>query len=106
VNLFIILIRSLTEVNQLQIDPLALNLHNFLGTYLVHIDSSCTNRAHELTKHKKNLKTFIHVLFILLYLCIKFQRQISSNEGAVKKTKISNRSIVEICQKFLFFYYR
>jgi hypothetical protein len=58
-----------------------------LGTYLVHMGSSCIYCAYELIKFIKNLKKFTHVLSILLNLCIKFQCQILNNEGAVKKIK-------------------
>jgi hypothetical protein len=40
-------------------------------------------RAHKLIKYKK----ITHVLFTLLYSCIKFQGQIHNNEEAVKKIK-------------------
>jgi hypothetical protein len=39
-------------------------------------------------KFYKKIKNFTHVLSILLYLCTKFQVQITMNEWAVKKTKI------------------
>jgi hypothetical protein len=45
-----------------------------------------THRAHELIKFIKNRKKSIHLLSVLLQLCIKFQRQIHNNKGAVKKT--------------------
>jgi hypothetical protein len=40
-------------------------------TYLVHMG---TNKVH------KKFKKSIHVIFILLYLCTKFQHQILNNE--------------------------
>jgi hypothetical protein len=33
---------------------------------------SCVYHVYKLINLKKNLKKFIHVLFMLLYLCIKF----------------------------------
>jgi hypothetical protein len=51
------------------------------------MSSPCIYCVYELTKFIKNLKNFIYVLSILLHLCIKFQRQIPNNEGAIKKTK-------------------
>jgi hypothetical protein len=73
--------------------------------YPVHMSFSCTYRVHELKKFTKNLKTFTHVISILLHLYIKFQVQIPSNEGAVKNTKFLINLKSEICQKFLFFCY-
>jgi translation initiation factor 2B subunit (eIF-2B alpha/beta/delta family) len=40
--------------------------------------------------------------FDLAHLCINFQIQISSNEGAVKKTILTHLNS-KICQKFLIF---
>jgi hypothetical protein len=45
----------------------------------------------------------MHVLFILLYIHIKFRVQIPNNEEAVKKTKFLTYLKLEIYQKFLFF---
>jgi hypothetical protein len=59
-----------------------------IGTYPVYIDSSYIYRKHELIKLTKKSEKIIHVLFILLHLCINFQRQIPNNEWAVKKKKI------------------
>jgi hypothetical protein len=43
-------------------------------TYHVHMGSSSIYCTHKLTKFmKKSEKKFIHILFILLHLCIKFQ---------------------------------
>jgi hypothetical protein len=54
----------------------------------VHMTFLCTYRTHELTKFtKKSENTHTHVLSIIFHLCIKFQVQIPSNEGAVKMTK-------------------
>jgi hypothetical protein len=53
----------------------------------VHMVSSCIFCAYELTKFTTKSEKIIHVLFILLHSCIKFQHQILNNEGAVKKTK-------------------
>jgi hypothetical protein len=55
--------------------------------YHVYMSSLYTYRVYELTKFIKNLKQFIRALFILLYMCIKFQREIPNNKGVVKKTK-------------------
>jgi hypothetical protein len=49
-------------------------------------------RTYELTKFtKESEKKITQGLLILLYLCIKFEVQIPSNEGEVEKT-ISDRS--------------
>jgi predicted transcriptional regulator len=58
----------------------------------VHMNFSCTNSSHELIKFIKKSKKIIHVISILLYLYIKFQVQIHSNEIAIKmiKTDLKN----------------
>jgi hypothetical protein len=73
-----------------------------LKIYPVHIGSSYIYRVHELTKFINKSKIFIHVIFIIPYLCMKFQIQIPNNEGAVKKIKFLTDLESEICQKFLF----
>jgi hypothetical protein len=40
------------------------------------MESSYTYHLHELIKSVNKFKKFIHILFILLHLCIKFQVQI------------------------------
>jgi hypothetical protein len=58
----------------------------------VHMNFLCTNSSHELIKFIKKSKEIIHVISILLYLYIKFQVQIHSNEIAIKmiKTDLKN----------------
>jgi hypothetical protein len=72
-------------------------------TYHVYMSSLCTYRAYELIKYIKNLNKIIHVIFIIPYMCMKFQIQISNNEEAVKKIKFLTDLPLEFCQKFLFF---
>jgi hypothetical protein len=61
---------------------------------------------HVENKVYKKSEKITHVLSILLLLCIKFQRQILNKEGAVKKIKISNRSIVRNLSENSIFCYR
>jgi hypothetical protein len=48
-------------------------IYNQAEIYLVYMNSSCIYHIYELTKFKRNLKKFTHVLSILLHLGIKFQ---------------------------------
>jgi hypothetical protein len=69
----------------------------------VYIDFLCIYCVYELIKLIKYSKILIHILFIILYLYIKFQHQIPNNKGAVKKIKFLTDPPSKICQKFLFF---
>jgi hypothetical protein len=58
--------------------------------------------VHKLIKFIKNY-TYSSIIF---YNCIKFQVQIPSCEGALKKIKFLINLELEICEKFLFLCYR
>jgi hypothetical protein len=60
----------------------------------MHMSSSYTYHVYELKKFKKLLKKYIHVFPCYSFRCIKFQRQITNNEDALKKTKKFDRSVV------------
>jgi hypothetical protein len=59
-----------------------------LGTDHVHMDFLCIYRVHELTNFTNNSEKIMHVHFIVLHQCIKFQIPIPSDEGAVIKKQI------------------
>jgi hypothetical protein len=56
-------------------------------TYSMYMGSLCIYCVYKLIKLTKKSEKIIHVLSILLHLYIKFQCQISNNEGVVNKTK-------------------
>jgi hypothetical protein len=72
------------------------------GMYLMHMGSPCTYRTLELTNFTKNLKTFTHVLSVLLHLCIKFQVKTHYSLSIIKR-EISDRFLTTYLSEILSF---